>query len=479
MTIIEAVLKHSKNLPDRTAVIAGDGELSYRELSLCMGFFALRLKERGLKPGDPVIIAGMQNALFTVMILGTLMAGGVIVPVEKNIVPGELENIKKAVGAKLIFDEREFKNFDLENMKKSPASRSEIYKPDENDVSDILFTTGTTGTPEGIIHTHKSHYATAENILSCIDMPESNVALIAAPLNHSYGLRRFYANMVHGSSAVISDGILPLDNFFKTLEAYKVTSMAMNPSAFSILLKFTPEEPAKYYKNLVYIELGGSAAIQSDIKRFMRIAPGVKIYNIYGSTEAGTMTGFDNALHIDRIGCIGIPNINSHIMILDENMKAVSGSGEANKGFLAVKSPIIMKGYLNKPELTASVLKDGIYITKDVVYRDEEGFYYFVGRESDIISVGGIKIAPDEIENAAKDYPGVIDCACVGKADNMAGYVPVLFLKTDETFDKTNIYKHLSLRLDPWKCPKDIRLTNSIPRTFNGKLIRFKLREML
>ncbi len=446
---------------------------------MCMGFFALHLRQCGLKPGDPVIISGMQNSLFTVMILGTLLAGGVIVPVEKKIVPGELENIKKAVGAKLVFGEKEFKNFDLKDMKQSAVSGAEIYEPDENSVSDILFTTGTTGTPEGIIHTHKSHYATVENILSCIDMPENNVALIAAPLNHSYALRRFYANMVHGSSAVITDGILPLDNFFKILETYKVTSIAMNPSAFNILLKFTPENPAKYYENLVYIELGGSTAVQSDIKRFMEIAPGVKIYNIYGSTEAGTMTGFDNALHIEKTGCIGTPNINSHIMILDENMKAISGFGETNKGFLAIKSPIIMKGYLNKPELTASVLKNGVYITKDVVYRDEEGFYYFVGRESDIISVGGIKIAPDEIENAAKGYPGVIDCACVGKADNTAGSVPVLFLKTDETFDRTNIYKYLSLRLEPWKCPKDIRVTDHIPRTFNGKLIRTKLRDML
>lgn len=478
MTIIEKIIKNANEIGNRYAIISDFHKVTYKELVSSIHYIANDLCNKGLSKEDTVIIENTQNVAYIILLLGIHLAGGTIVPIDKTTSLIDVDRIKKETNAKFIYNKDNINAININEIKNFQHNDSR-YNFDPKNISDILFTTGTTGTPVGIIHTHISHYATAENILSCIDMKKENTTIITAPLNHSYALRRFYANMINGSTVVISEKIFPLDTIFQIIENYGVTSLAMNPSAFAILIKFISEKNIKLIQQLDYIELGGSVANYNDIEKFINISPKTKIYNIYGSTEAGTMTGYEVTSHLDKINSIGTPNINSQILILDENYNEITGCGVDNQGFLAIKSPIIMKGYLNDDKLTATVLIGDKYITKDVVYRDNEGFYYFLGRQSDIISIGGIKVAPEEIENVAKMYNGVIDCGCVGKNDNIAGQIPVLFLKVSSKYNKDNFYNHLKNHLELYKFPKDIRIVDEIPRTFNGKLIRNKLRELI
>lgn len=481
MTIIKALAENSKKYTDRMAVSSEDGDITYGELYNLVCKFATYLKINGLHSGDSVIIQGMQNTAYTVLVLGTLLSGGIVVPVEKTIVKDKLSDIKNSTNAKYIFTINEFPDFTLSFIRKMldniPLQEHDF--PDEDSVCDILYTTGTTGKPEGIVHTNKSHYATIENVLGRLEMPEHNTTMITAPLSHSFALRRFYANIVKGSSIIVFDNIIAVDRFFGLIEQYNVSSIVMNPSAISIILKVVPERLSEYKNQLVYFEFTGSVLKFDTVKAIMQLLPKTKVYNMYGSTEAGIMLGFDYTAHLDKLGSIGTPNVNSDIYILDKDMNIVTGYGKENTGYLAIKSPIIMKGYLNNIDATNNVIKNSYYITKDIVYRDSEGFYYFLGRESDIISIGGLKIAPEEIEDAVKDYKGIIECACVGKSDDIAGQVPVLFIVVDDTYNANGIYKYMADRLETYKCPKDIRIIESLPKTFNGKLIRRKLREIV
>lgn len=481
MTIIKALYENSIKFPDRLAVACSDGDLSYKELWEYVNKFASYLKKQGLKNGDAVVIQGVQNAAFIVILYGTLLSGGVVVPVDKNIKHDNMSDIINSTKSTIVFSNETLSDYSLSAILKliSDISLCEHTFPDEDDISDILYTTGTTGTPEGIIHTNKSHYATVENIFSTIKMPEHNTALIAAPLNHSFALRRFYANTVHGSSIIIIDNIMPLVHFFSILDKYNVTSIAMNPSALAIILKGSGNKIAGYYNQLNYIEFSSSPLKIDLLKEIINMLPNTKMYNIYGSTEAGCMTGYDNAEYLEQTGNIGHANINSDIYILDDDYNIIYGFGKDNAGFLAVKGPIVMQGYLNNKRNTEKVLKNGYYITQDIVYKDKDNFYHLVGRQSDIISIGGLKVAPDEIEDVIKNYPGITDCACVGKNDNIAGQVPVLFITVNEEYNGAEIYKFIKDKLEPYKCPKDIRIIEEIPKTFNGKILRRKLREML
>lgn len=478
MTIIEKIINHSKNIGDKYAIISDFHKITYNELISSIHYMANKLYEKGLKKEDTVIIENTQNVAYIITILAIHLSGGTICPIDKTTPINEIEKIKKETNAKFIFNKEEINSLDISEIK-NYKYKNTFYNFNPENISDILFTTGTTGNPVGIVHTHISHYATAENILSCINMDKDNVSLITAPLNHSYALRRFYANMVNGSTVVISEKIFPLDTFFQLIENHNIKSIAMNPSAFSILLKFLSEDKIKIMQQIDYIELGGSVANYNEINDFIKILPKTKIYNIYGSTEAGTMTGYEITSNLDKNNSIGTPNINSNILILDKNFKEIEGYGIENQGFLAIESPIIMKGYLNNDELTSQVLKNGRYITKDIVYRDDENFYYFLGRQSDIISIGGIKVAPEEIENVAKLYTGVVDCGCVGKQDKIAGNIPILFLKVNNEFVSQDFSNHLKNNLELYKFPKEIRIIDNIPRTFNGKIIRNKLKELL
>ena len=478
MTIIKKVAENSRKYGNRLAVSSEDGDITYYELYNLVCKFATYLKQNGLKEQDTVIIQGMQNTAYVVILLGTLLSGGVVVPVEKKIVANKLAEIKIATNAKFSFTINELQNFTLSYITKmlNDIPFEEHIFPDEDSVSDILYTTGTTGKPEGIIHTNKSHYATIENVLGRLEMPEHNITMITAPLSHSFALRRFYANIVQGSSIIIFDNIMAVDKFFSLIEKYNIKSIVMNPSAISIVLHMEPDRLSKYINQLVYFEFTGSVLKIEIVKNIMKLLPHTKVYNMYGSTEAGIMLGFDYTAHLDKLGSIGTPNVNSDIYILDSEMHIIKGYGKDNIGYLAIKSPIIMKGYLNNDEATKKVIRNGYYITKDIVYRDEEGFYFFLGRESDIISIGGLKISPDEIEDIARTYSEVKDCACVGKKDMLAGEVPILFVEVTEQFNKQYLFDLLAQNLEAFKCPKDILIIDKLPKTFNGKIIRKDLR---
>ncbi len=482
MIIVKKLYENSIKYPERLAIASCDSEITYEELWVYSNKFATYLKNEGLLKGDAVIIQGMQNVAFVVILFGVLLSGGVVVPVEKNIAKNNLDNIEKETNAKIKFTKDTLKDFNLAEILNliSDIDIKEHIFPSIDDISDILYTTGTTGASRGIIHTNQSHYATIENILNAIDMPDNNVTMIAAPLSHSFGLRRMYAKIVHGSSIVITDGVLDIGNFFKFIEKYNVLSIVTNPSMISIILQMIDIETLKKYSNnIIYFEFSGSVLPLNTVKTIKDIFPKSKIYNSYGSTEAGVMLGFDYASNMDKAGSIGTPNINSNIYILDDNMNVIDGYDKNNAGFLAIKSPIIMQGYLNDEVGTKEVLKDGYYVTRDIVYRDEDGFYYFIGRQSDIISIGGLKVSPSEIEDVVMKYTGIVECVCIGKDSDMAGQVPIIFITINENYNEKEIYSFLKGKLEPYKFPKEIHIINEIPKTFNGKVLRRKLREML
>ncbi len=478
MTIIASIFENIKKYPDRKAIIAEDAVITYRELGEYISLFASYLKQNGLEKEDRVVFQGVQNSAFTVICLGTLLAGGVSVPVEKNILRQNLDGIVRDTKAVFVFTRDDLPDFSLKGILGlcEGVSRVELPLPQPDDMSDIIFTTGTTGTSEGVVHTHGSQYAAIENALGFIKMPADNTEMIVPVLSHVYGLRRFYSNMVNGSTVVILEDLLPISRFFDMLEKHYVTSMTMNPSLLVMILKTTGRRIAGYADQLKYMVFSSAPLKKDCLIETIKLLPRTKIYNLYGSTEAGSTSGLDNVPHLDKEGCIGKPNCRSEYFLIDGD-NFVTGTGPECTGFLAIKGPMVMKEYWGKPEKTEKVLKDGLYITQDVMYRDEEGFYYFMGRASDIISVGGFKVAPDEVEDAARKYAGINDCACVGKSDPLAGEVPVLFIVPHESHNEAEFIKHLKNNLENYKLPRQTIMVDEIPRTFNGKILRRKLKE--
>ena len=174
--------------------------------------------------------------------------------------------------------------------------------------------------------------------------------------------------------------------------------------------------------------------------------------------------------------CIGRPSKNARFVITGENREVIESSKE-NMGLVAVAGPMNMQGYW-RDEATTSTVKQGEFIyTNDIGYIDEEGLVYVLGRADDVINYQGIKIAPEDIEQGAMKFAGILDCACVPMADKICGQVPKLFIVVEdpENFQRKELVEFLSTELEANKMPKKIELIDSIPRTANGKVQRKKL----
>lgn len=478
MTILESIYNNYKNIPNEKAVTAFDGTVTYKQLWEYVQAFATYIEKYGLSQGDRVIIHNKQNVGFVIMQLGLLLYGLAVCPVSENATESDIEKTKKEIMAKRLFLDNEY-DISLNGMQTllKNTNIKNYTLPEENMEADVLYTTGTTGNPEGIIHTHKSHFATIENIIGILEINNVNNLLITTPLHHSFALRRLYANLVLGYHTIILYKLMPLTDFFLYLKKYSITSIVTNSSAMSIILHYGMKTLGEYADKIQYIEFSTSPLKKDIIEKLINILPHTHLYNTYGSSEAATTLCLDMAKYSSKIGCVGKPTRHTKILILDKNGNEINGYGIENKGYLAVVGKSIMKGYVK--EESNKKFNPNLYISKDIAYKDEEGFYYIVGRDDDIITTGGYKIAPEEVEDIASKYAGIEECACVGKPDKTAGQVPVLFITTNEQYNENDFYKFLSSNIETYKYPKEIRIIDEIPKTFNGKILRRQLRGIL
>jgi len=240
-----------------------------------------------------------------------------------------------------------------------------------------------------------------------------------------------------------------------------------------MLLLLSAKELAKYSGQLHHIHTGSAAFPEADKERLCSLLPNTRLYFAYGSSEAGCVSMFDYSKHRGLISCVGKPNRNANIFIVDDDHKPIQSSKE-HQGLIAISGPVVMQGYFNEPELTAGVLQDGVIYTNDMGYIDEEGFVYMLGRRGDVISIGGLKIAPTEVEDVVLRFPGIAECACFAVEDRMGGAVPKLNIVPEKgaEIDVKALREYMSKHLEAFKIPKLIATVDEIPKTANGKINR-------
>ena len=199
-----------------------------------------------------------------------------------------------------------------------------------------------------------------------------------------------------------------------------------------------------------------------------------------GLTESGCTVSLEFSKYGDKKGSIGKPNVNAEIIFVDDNRNIVKASAQ-NPGNLAFKGAMNMPGYLKEPEITKEVMDDeGTLYTNDLGYMGEDGFVYLLGRKGDVINMGGIKIAPSEIEEVVAQNEMIKECACIPIPDEITGEAPKLFIVINEGFeyDEKSLYRFMLEKLEAIKVPKVVQVIDALPRTFNGKVIKRMLKEM-
>jgi acyl-CoA synthetase (AMP-forming)/AMP-acid ligase II len=487
-SVVEAIYCHSLDLPDKLCVADRSSAYSYSAFFRLIGQYAACFASLHIGRQDKVILEASQTADFPAAAFALHLLGAVFVPVERNCSAEKILSIAGRCTAALIVSSKapatespkSMTAGDLKALVRElpPFSASEAF-PAGGELCEILFSTGTTGKEKGIMLSHRNEVAAAENIVCGSKMDSGVTELIPSPLNHSHGLRSFYANMLCGGTVILHESIMDLNGFFRAMEQYRVNAVDLVPSALSAILKFSGGKLGEYRDQMRYMEFGSEAMLASDRQTLTGLLPGIPLYNYYGSTESGRSCVFDFNSGNDKHGCIGRATVNSRIVIMDETRKPIVSSPERT-GLIASAGPMNMVGYWQDAEETARA-GDGTYIySSDEAYIDSDGDIILLGRTNDVINIGGKKVSPAEIENAAVQFPAVADCGCTAVSDSVTGQAAKLFLqlRTGAVFERKAFLAFLSEKLEPYKVPKQIEIIPKIPRTYNGKLIRRQLKDL-
>lgn len=464
-SIVEKLFFFAEKNPNKFCIADETRELSYSEYRDMVLRLAGFLEERGVKRGDRVVVRAEQSVTYLALGLAIQLLGAIFVPLEKKISSEKLSSIAKRCEAV----------YTVENVSKI-ETKEKIVKynlPKKEEICEILFSTGTTGVEKGIVLTNKNNIALAENVIYGVEMGEGNVELIPSPLNHSHGLRRYYANIYNGSSVVIMDSVINLNLFFDVLDRYGVTAIDLVPTALSIILRLTKDRLSYYKDRIDYIELGSAPLIKEDKEKIKALLKNTRIYNFYGSTESGCISIYDFNTNRDKPNCIGRATKNAEIILVDDEKREIKR--EVGKiGLIASRGDMNMLSYFGEEGMDT-----GTIYSNDEAYFDEDGDLILLGRRGDVINVGGNKVSPEEIEDVAMGFSGVIDCACVPKKDELRNEVPVIFIVAEEekVFKIKELKERFLEKLEAYKMPESIIFIDKIPRTFNGKIIRRELYE--
>lgn len=483
-SIVEAVLHYAKTQPSKLCLVDDNGEVTYSEYAEKILRFASFFKGAGIEVKDAVVVEACQSIDYLAIELALQLLGAVFVPVEHNCASDKISSFADRADAKGIiacsdnsFATEIFYTYETFVEKASESDLLDVEKmPERDTVSEILFSTGTTGKEKGIVLTHSNDIALAENVMYGVEMEKDNVEMIPSPMNHSHGLRRYYANMYNGSTVVLLGSVMNIRRFFHNIDTYGVNSMDLVPSALTVVLKLSKSKLADYKDTMRYIQFGAAPMMEADQKRICELLPNTRLYNFYGSTESGCICIYNFNRADDKKHCIGKPAHNAKIIIVDDDKNEIQSS-ENNTGLLVSAGSMNMLGYWKDREETDKVLLDGAVYSNDIAYYDEDGDIILLGRKGDVINVGGNKVSPDEIEDVAKKMPGVADCGVIPVKDEYKGAVPKLFVQMTPgaEFNPIEIRAFLADNLEPYKVPAYIEQIDKIPRSYNGKLLRKEL----
>lgn len=452
------------------------------------------LSECGIRGNEIVVMRAKQSVGFLVAFFSIQLCGAIPCPIEKNISEARIREILDEMSPCVYMGygkdsgyeggislDQFFKRVRDENGKEREGNKTlermperPVVKPEN--IADIIYTTGTTGKSKGIMMSHRADVAIAQNVIDSVGMRDGEVELITTPINHSLALRRIFGAMLNGSTAVLMDKFIFVEDFFNILDQYKVTSITFVPSILKSVVETSGERLGEYNGQLHYVQIGSSRLSENQKSRLRELLPDVKLYNTYGATESGCTLIFEFSRYNSKPGCVGRTTVNTTLSFVGENGETVQAVNEDSAGYMVFAGPMNMNGYYGEPGLTREVLRGGLIYTNDVGYIGDDGLVYLIGRADDVINSGGLKINPAEVEEAAMASGLLDDCACKGEADKLLGQKAVLFvIPKDKGFNDANLRRHLKHNMEQYKVPKDIRVVEKIPRAFNGKILRREL----
>jgi len=516
----EILTKTAKEQPDRAAIAYFEREITYRELNSLSNQFAAALAALGVKKGDRAAIFLPNIPQFVIAYFGVLKAGAVLTAISplhkereveyqltdseaetiialdslypivekvwqktklKNAVATSLEEYtsKTAISPSRVGQKPNVYSFQ-ELLKEKGAKPPKVNINPKEDLAALQYTGGTTGTAKGAMLTHMNLVSNAIAFAAWIKgTTAEETFLTALPLFHIYGMTTsMNVPILLAAKMVLLPRFDPVAAL-ESIQRHRVTVFCGVPTMYSVLL--ANPELGKFDLTSIHVCISGASPLPPQVqKKFMAITGGF-LAEGYGLTEASPVTHcnpVDKTMRTVRLGSIGLPLPDTDARIVDvETGEKTLGTGET--GELTVKGPQVMKGYWNRPEETALVIRNGWLLTGDIAKMDQDGYFYITDRKKDLIKYKDYSVYPREIEDVIYEHSAVKLCAVVGKPSPTVGEIPKAFivLKDGAKATEAEVMAFVNEKVAPYKAIREMEFRKELPVSAAGKVLRRVLQE--
>jgi long-chain acyl-CoA synthetase len=455
--------------------------LSRGELADGARALADRLTQAGVGPRSKVLVALPNSPAFLLSLLAVNQCGAVFMPVNPSLSPEERRRIDEMARPDVVIAEKgslELLAGACLSHVDGPGRSDERWDDDElSDVAAIIFTSGTTGTPKGVMMTEAALLTNARAVANYLALSEDDRTLVFLPLSYTYTLSQVLSTWVAGGGVVLLRNLFYPRMFFEAIAPHRVTGFGGVPASLNILAS-QAAGLGRDMGSLRYILSAGGPLRPPLAQAVQQAFPGAALFNNYGCTEIGPRaTTVDYRANPGRIGSIGraIPGVDLTIVRADLTVASAEETGE-----IVLRGPSLMKGYYRASEATAWRMSRHGFHTGDYASADRDGFLYYQGRRDDIFKSAGEKISAQEIEEVVMQHEAVSEAAVVPLADPRVEAVPVVYivLRPGASCTERDLQTFCGRRLSRLKVPRAVHFVDSLCRTSSGKVQKYRLKDM-
>lgn len=487
--IVELLYRSTANYPEQPCVVSPAGKVTYREMLREVQSLMFTLYHEGVRRGDRVVFYFRNSSEYIAAFFAVAALNAVAVPVNASYNINHLKYIIDITEPVLILTDKALMNgFAQEDMQNVRILQNLVKWSHETEYAGdcmpyntgnsaktamIIFTSGTSALPKGVMLSHGNLLANTQSILDYLHLTHDDSVLVTIAFSYSYGNSLLLTHIASGGTLILENHAAFPMKVIESLKTYKPTGFSTVGSYLNLMLKAASMDNLGF-SVLKYITFAGEATNYHLLLQLQKVYPELKIFVMYGQTEASARLSYlPYELLAQKLGSVGKGITNVELKVVNERGAQVA-PGET--GEILARGPNIMQGYWRDEEGTKAILQNGWLHTGDIATVDRDGFIFIQGRNNDIIKYLGHRISPMEIESCIDKIPGVFESAVVEAKQN--GEVCIkAFVVTDGKIPVDAIHEHLRNVLPPYKRPAIIQVISEIPRTANGKIKRAALRE--
>lgn len=464
------LLKQAATQPNQIAIDDGNERLSFAELKKQVEVLVGKIDR--LNPGLRVGLLATNTLMSYKLALAIMCSGRTIVWLNWRLAGEELERQIKDSGLQLCLVENSLWRSGMTNPFKSysaflitnadPGELIPVFKSDW--VASIMYTSGTTGKPKGVLQTFGNHFYSAVSSALNLGLSSADKWLCVAPIFHISGFSIIMRGLIYGMTVRLVEKFRA-EEIERILANETVTIMSVVPFMLKKLIQQQNKTNTHYNSAFRCMLLGGGTIDRETLEICLQRS--IPVVQCYGMTETcSQIVALRSADALLKLGSVGQPLFSTQLKLSKDSE-------------ILLKTPALTPGYLNLPDKLLSKMIDGWYRTGDIGHLDKEGYLYIDGRADEMLISGGENIFPQEVEQVYQRYPQINEVAVVGQNDSVWGQVPVAFVVSDRRLSTTKLMNYGYEHLARYKVPQHYIFVSELPKNASGKIRRFMLREKL